>query len=94
LTDEDGYGQPYLQIFSSCRYLLREMESIQCDKNSIEIADSRMADHAIDALRYGLNSDLYRRREAKNTAPVRAYKKQREPYDPTKRGCWAGGGAG
>lgn len=59
MNEKDESGAPCLRIFSTCKYLIREMENIQCDKNNPEVVDTRQADHALDALRYGLMSDLY-----------------------------------
>jgi hypothetical protein len=90
LKETDEAGQPYLRIFSTCKYLIREMENIQCDKNNPEKADTRQADHALDALRYGLYSYLYDGK-ARNTGRVyRSYGKV-TLYDPLKHGEWMNG---
>jgi hypothetical protein len=59
LNLKDEFGNPYLRIFQTCKYTIREIENIQCDKNKPETPDSRQPDHAIDALSYGIVSELY-----------------------------------
>ena len=44
MREEDSCGRPYLRIFSTCKYLIREMENIQCDKNNIEDVDTKQSD--------------------------------------------------
>jgi hypothetical protein len=92
MNEKDEWGAPYLRIFSSCKYLLREMENIQCDKNNPEIVDTRQADHALDALRYGLMSDLYGFHSS-YTGPVRAGGDKGGSYSVglTKAGYWKKG---
>jgi phage terminase large subunit len=89
LKTRDEFGTPYLRIFSTCKYLIREMETIQCDKNNVEDCDSRQSDHALDALRYGLYSDLYERNVVA-APPERAGGAGRSFYsrDPTQSGYW------
>lgn len=45
-------GRPKMQFFSTCINLIREITSIQYDKNKPEDVDTKMSDHAYDALRY------------------------------------------
>jgi hypothetical protein len=68
------------------------MENIQCDKNNPEVVDTKQADHALDALRYGLMSDLYGF-HASYTAPLRGGGDAAGSYsaDPTKAGYWKKG---
>ena len=65
------------------------MEYIQCDKSDLEQPADGQADHALDALRYGIMSPLYRKRSwsdetinASSITPV-------HNYDPLKHGYWA-----
>lgn len=45
-------GRPKMQIVASCINLIRELSSIQYDKTKTEDVDTKMSDHAYDALRY------------------------------------------
>jgi PBSX family phage terminase large subunit len=45
-------GRPKMQIVSTCINLVRELSSIQYDKTKTEDVDTKMSDHAYDALRY------------------------------------------
>lgn len=65
------------------------METIQCDKSNVEDCDSRQSDHALDALRYGLYSDLYDGRST-FTKPAVAGGDVKRFYDkdPTLGGYW------
>jgi hypothetical protein len=58
-TFKNEFGTPYLRIFRNCKYTIREIENIQCDKNKPEVPDSKMPDHAVDAISYGIVSELY-----------------------------------
>lgn len=49
-------GRPGLQFFSSCKNLIREIESLPTDPNNSEDVDTKAEDHAYDALRYALMS--------------------------------------
>ena len=53
LSDE---GEPGLKIFSNCRNLLRTFPLLPTDKNNPEDVDTRVEDHAYDAIRYGCMS--------------------------------------
>jgi hypothetical protein len=55
----DEFGVPYLRLFRNCKYAIREIGNIQCDKNKPETPDSKMPDHAVDAISYGIVSELY-----------------------------------
>lgn len=48
--------QPRLKIFSTCKQLIKEFSSLMVDVNNSEDVDTKMEDHAYDALRYGLGS--------------------------------------
>jgi hypothetical protein len=84
LSNMDEFGTPYLRIFSTCKYLIREMENIQCDKNDMEDCDSRQSDHALDALRYALYSQLYHYQGIKNEPARAAGQKTAYVHDPVK----------
>jgi hypothetical protein len=74
-------ARPALQIAKSCRHLLRTLPLLQADKGGVDI-DTKMEDHAYDALRYllmasplsgvdpgrarGRNYELQRRRSGAN----------------------------
>jgi len=47
-------GRPGLQIFSTCRNLVRTLPALPYDDVRIEDVDTDAEDHAYDALRYGL----------------------------------------
>lgn len=56
LPDGTVVEQPALRIFSTCTNLLSEFANQVHDKDNPEDLDTRAADHALDALRYGLMS--------------------------------------
>jgi hypothetical protein len=60
LSDKDEFGTPYLRVFSSCKYLIRELEHLQADRLKPEEPADGQPDHAVDALRYALMSPYYR----------------------------------
>ena len=47
-------GKPYLQIFSTCRDLIRTLPILTFDKHDHEDIGDNCEDHAAEALRYGL----------------------------------------
>lgn len=47
-------GKPYLQIFSTCRDLIRTLPILTFDKHDHEDVGDNCEDHAAEALRYGL----------------------------------------
>lgn len=62
-------GLPGMVIHSNCENLIREMADLPRDKNKPEDADTRASDHAVDAVRYLVQS---RARAAKSL--MRAHK--------------------
>lgn len=50
--DDDGY--PMLQIFNTCKHLIRTLPALVYDEKNVEDVDSDGEDHAYDAIRYGL----------------------------------------
>jgi|TARA_E500000318_G_scaffold90437_1_gene88355 hypothetical protein len=68
-------GRPKLQIFSTCKNLIRELQSIPLAKNNSEDVDTHASDHAYDALRYMIMSrpsiygTLQRLRDVKRYVP-------------------------
>src|SRR6056300_1947470 len=68
-------GRPKLQIFSTCKNLIRELQSIPLSKNNSEDVDTHASDHAYDALRYMIMSrpsvygTLQRLRDIKQYVP-------------------------
>lgn len=53
----DKDGEPLLQIFNTCRHLIRTLPNLTYDESNVEDVNSDQEDHAYDALRYGLMSD-------------------------------------
>lgn len=53
---ESVSGRPKLQIFRTCKNLIRELQSIPLAKNNSEDVDTHASDHAYDALRYMIMS--------------------------------------
>lgn len=49
-------NKPKLYFFDTCKELIEELSSLPIDKNDAEDVDTDCADHAYDALRYGLMS--------------------------------------
>jgi hypothetical protein len=86
LKDRDEFGTPYLRIFSTCKYLIREMEYLQCDKIKLEEPANGQSDHAVDALRYGLVSPFYQRKHHQ-PAVINAHIQRR--YNPLEHGYFA-----
>ncbi|GMO28557.1 MAG: terminase family protein [Termitinemataceae bacterium] len=87
LKDTDEFGTPYLRIFNTCKYLIRELEHLQCDRIRLEEPADGQADHAVDALRYGLMSPLYRKKYNSEAAVYSTPKTA--SYNPLKYGAWA-----
>lgn len=48
--------QPKLKIFDNCKELIEELGCLPIDKNNAEDVNTDVADHAYDALRYGIMS--------------------------------------
>ncbi len=61
-------GKPGLQIFSTCRNLLRTLPAMVHDDHNPEDLNTRLEDHAVDALRYGLSLAQV---GARSRAPIR-----------------------
>ena len=53
---EQPSGRPRLQIFRTCKNLIRELQSIPLARNNSEDVDTHASDHAYDALRYMIMS--------------------------------------
>lgn len=55
---DDDHGRvlkpPRLQVFNTCRNLIRTLPALPYDKVRVEDVDTRADDHGYDALRYGL----------------------------------------
>jgi hypothetical protein len=51
-------GKPGLQVFDTCRNLIRTLPALPYDESRPEDVDKKSEDHAYDALRYGLAWDL------------------------------------
>lgn len=56
LRINEDTGQPSLKIFDTCEQLIRELGSLLTDIHNAEDVNTKMEDHAYDALRYGLSS--------------------------------------
>lgn len=52
LRKNNSTGRPKLQIFNTCRNLIKELQAIPVSKTNPEDVDTHAADHAYDALRY------------------------------------------
>ena len=48
--------KPRLRIFNNCTQLIKQLSVIMADPNDPEDCDTKLEDHAIDALRYGVMS--------------------------------------
>jgi len=51
-------GRTRLKIHDNCRFLIKEIESIQHDPKNGEVWDERCSDHGLDALKYRLCRNL------------------------------------
>jgi hypothetical protein len=49
-------GDPGIQVFSTCKNLIRTLPTLAYDKVRVEDVDTKQEDHAYDALRYGLTN--------------------------------------
>jgi hypothetical protein len=56
LRTVDEESKPLLQIFDTCKQIIKELSSLPLDKHNPEDVDTTCEDHAYDALRYGLQS--------------------------------------
>ena len=63
-------GQPGLLIFETCPNLIKQLSQLVYDANHDEDVNTRMEDHAYDALRYMLTTI----RDYKKSAPARIQK--------------------
>lgn len=50
----DADGDPLLQIFNTCKHLIRTLPALTYDERDVEDVDSDLEDHAYDAIRYML----------------------------------------
>ena len=50
--DEEGY--PLIQIFNTCKHLIRTLPNLTYDESNVEDINSDLEDHAYDAIRYAL----------------------------------------
>jgi hypothetical protein len=78
--DEDG--MPLMQIFKTCKHLIRTLPSLTYDESDVEDVDSDLEDHAYDAIRYGLMSNPIAPRT--NAAEVK--KRGDDPLDQRSKG--------
>lgn len=63
--DGTGEGGPFMRIFSTCENLARTIPIQMHDKKDPEDLNTKLEDHALDALRYGLMARApHRRRQA------------------------------
>jgi hypothetical protein len=88
LKARDEFGKPYLCIFSTCKYLIRELETLQIDNVRFEELRDGQDDDAADALRYGLVSVLYKH-PRKYADVIGRDAPQVQQYNPLKSGYWA-----
>jgi hypothetical protein len=52
VTDTHPEGVPWLTFDPSCKYLLRSIPALLCDKNDPEDIDTKLDDHGADMVRY------------------------------------------
>jgi hypothetical protein len=50
--NEEGY--PLMQVFETCKHLIRTLPNLTYDEKDVEDINSDLEDHAYDAIRYGL----------------------------------------
>ena len=62
---------PLLQIFSTCKHLIRTLPALQHSPAQPEDLDTKGEDHAADALRYGVMSRPYHRPPPLQQQPIR-----------------------
>jgi hypothetical protein len=89
---EEYEGAPLLQIFSTCKHLIRTLPALQHDPTKPEDLDTKSEDHAADALRYGLMSRPYFRAAPRQREPIygieRASLEELWKTQPTKKRTW------
>jgi len=68
---EEFDGRPLLQIFSTCKHLIRTLPALQHDSVRAEDLDTTGEDHPADTLRYGLMSRPYHRVAPPSQQPMR-----------------------
>jgi hypothetical protein len=78
LQQDDEYDSPMLQIFDCCVNTIRTLPAMTPDPSKPEDVDTRLEDHLMDALRYGIMS-----RAAEN--PLAALRKQNGRYTVNNR---------
>jgi hypothetical protein len=89
---EEYEGAPLLQIFSTCKHLIRTLPALQHDPVKAEDLDTTGEDHAADALRYGLMSRPYFRAAPRQQEPIRGIERasleELWKTQPTKKRVW------
>lgn len=69
-------GKPGIQIFSTCKNLIRTLPALPYDDVKIEDVDTKAEDHAYDALRYGLtNEAAHREQTVRQPSPLTKVRK-------------------
>lgn len=64
-------GEPLLQVFNTCKHLIRTLPNLTYDDSNVEDVNSDMEDHGYDALRYLLQDDpVAPRRNEEKPAPL------------------------
>lgn len=79
----DDKGRPALQVFRTCKHLIRTLPALVYDETDVEDIDTDMEDHAYDELRYVCMAFPYRR-----PAPPKSKRKRRDAadaFDPLDR---------
>lgn len=64
-------GYPLLQVYDTCRDIIRTLPALPRDKRDPEDVDTTTEDHLADALRYGVMFLAGRSQEARNAPPPR-----------------------
>lgn len=75
-------GKPYVQIFSTCRNLIRTIPVLTYDKNDHEDVSAYCEDHACEAFRYGLMS---RPSPSKVAAEIKKRYNPSDPFSPVPK---------
>ena len=77
---ENAKKEPGLRIFSTCRNLIRTLPILPLDDTNPEDINTKVEDHAYDALRYGCMS-----RPMHTSYASRMYKQPKPQYNPVDR---------
>lgn len=89
---EEYDSGPLLQIFNTCKHLIRTLPALQHDPAKAEDLDTKAEDHAADALRYGVMSRPYQRSAPQVLEPIRGVERasldELWTQQPKKQRAW------